>query len=547
MDIVKLLKDAKKDGVKIDLIEGELQIEATADKKHWLGKLRPHKQEILSHLIGEPTDGEIDEPVRQVDKYRPFPTSALPAQVEGYVSAASKAIGCDPSFVALPLLASLARAIGNKRVIRLKSTWCEPAIIWAAMIGKSGTHKTPAMQIAMKFLDKLQAKSISSHAEAMQQFDIDVVEHDRDFATWKKSKGRDLPPIKPELPVCNRYVTSDSTIEALAMLLHDQFDGLLVSRDELAGWLNGIAEYKGGSGSDLGHWLAMWSAAPLVVDRKTGAIKMIHIPRAAVSLVGGIQPGTLRKAIGQEHMQDGLCARLLLAMPPSKPVTWSDATVSTTAEKTITGLFDRLIDLEPGVSEQGEAEPTALDLTPEAKTLWVKYFNRHRSELVDLDDDLAAAWSKLEAYTARFALIFQLCDCPEEHSIDETSMQAAIELSDWFGVEAKRVYGMFSDDKEGQEQRELVGLIERKGGSVTPRDLMRSCRKFKTSSEAEKVLGDLVKAGVGNWVVVSSATNKRRQFTLLTALTVTNSPNSADLADSVSVNGVSRQEWEASL
>ena len=80
-----------------------------------------------------------------------------------------------------------------------------------------------------------------------------------------------------------------------------------MSRDELAGWLGGIAEYKGGKGSDLGHWLACWSAVPLTVDRKTGAVKMLHVPRAAVSIVGGIQPGVLRAAIGREHLQDGLC------------------------------------------------------------------------------------------------------------------------------------------------------------------------------------------------------------------------------------------------
>jgi hypothetical protein len=31
----------------------------------------------------------------------------------------------------------------------------------------------------------------------------------------------------------------------MATRQEDQFDGVLVSRDELAGWLNGIAEYKG--------------------------------------------------------------------------------------------------------------------------------------------------------------------------------------------------------------------------------------------------------------------------------------------------------------
>ncbi len=28
------------------------------------------------------------------------------------------------------------------------------------------------------------------------------------------------------------------------------------------GWVDGLAECKGGRGSDTGHWLATWSAAP---------------------------------------------------------------------------------------------------------------------------------------------------------------------------------------------------------------------------------------------------------------------------------------------
>ena len=70
------------------------------------------------------------EPIA-AEPYKPFPVSILPAAVGNFVDAASCAIGCDASFVALPLLGCLARAIGNKRVIRLKRTWTEPAIIWA--------------------------------------------------------------------------------------------------------------------------------------------------------------------------------------------------------------------------------------------------------------------------------------------------------------------------------------------------------------------------------------------------------------------------------
>ena len=40
-------------------------------------------------------------------------------------------------------------------------------------------------------------------------------------------------------------------------------------------------------------------------------------------------------------------------------------------------------------------------------------------------------------------------------------MTAAIELSDWFGGEAKRVYGLFVETAVDREQRELVDWIRR--------------------------------------------------------------------------------------
>ncbi|MEX2169985.1 MAG: YfjI family protein [Pirellulales bacterium] len=437
---------------------------------------------------------------------RPFPIDALPQVVANYVRAASTAIGCDPGFIALPLLACLARAVGNKRAIRLKQTWMELPIIWCAIIGKSGTHKTPALNMAMRFLASRQAEAIADYEVANADYEQAKALYDRAYSAWKqtKKKSEEPPPSSPKEPVCQRFFTTDITIEALAERLAAQFDGLLVTRDELAGWLGGIAEYKGGKGSDLGHWLAMWSGAPLIVDRKTGAKKFLHVPRAAVSIVGGIQPGVLQRAIGREHLQDGLCARLLMAMPEPRPVIWSEAVVDPAIEEALGETFDRFLALDPAVDEEGNPAPYALSLTPEAKEVWKDYFNRHRAELVDLDDDLAAAWSKLEAYTARFALIFQLAESDSE--VDEISMQSAIQLSDWFGHEAKRVYGLFHEDDDDRETRELITWIQRHGRSVTARDLTRGPRQFRSDPEAaEAALAALVAEGCGHWEGVPSA------------------------------------------
>ena len=481
--------------------------------------------QVISVADAEDASAEDSEDISEpAPTFFPFPVDALPSTVATYVQAASEAIGCDPSFIALPLLACLARAIGNSRVIRLKRSWTEPAIVWAAIVGRSGTHKTPALQAATNFVERKQKAAIKKHEEDVEAYAQDLAEYDRALSKWKRSKSTEPPPWKPKEPICNRYVTSDCTIEALAALLAQQDDGILVIRDELAGWLNGIAEYKGGKGSDLGHWLACWSAQSLTVDRKTGAIRMISIPRAAVSLTGGIQPRVLQSAIGREHMQDGLCARLLMAMPTSSPVVWSDATIDVPTEQKMSGLIDKLLTIEPAANEHDEPEPFPLDLTPDAKAVWVAYFNRHRAELSELDDDLAAAWSKLEAYTARFALIFQLCGWADGSvsgdTIEAWAIKSAITLTDWFGGEAKRVYGMFCEDEIAQQQRELIDLIHRRGGRITPRELTHASRQYRKAGEAEAALQRLVDAGIGNWDVEPSDSRPRRFF-VLAAATVT--------------------------
>ena len=58
--------------------------------------------------------------------YEPFPVDTLPAVVGKYVESSAAALGCDASYVALPLLSALASAVGNTRRVRLKASWSEP-------------------------------------------------------------------------------------------------------------------------------------------------------------------------------------------------------------------------------------------------------------------------------------------------------------------------------------------------------------------------------------------------------------------------------------
>jgi len=74
-------------------------------------------------------------------------------------------------------------------------------------------------------------------------------------------------------------------------------------------------------------------------------------------------------------------------------------------------------------------------------------------------------------------------------------------LTRWFGHEARRVYGILSESDEARESRRLAEWIERKGGTVTPRDLTHGLREYRGEpEEAERGLAALVADGVGRWV-----------------------------------------------
>ncbi|MCE9556747.1 MAG: DUF3987 domain-containing protein [Planctomycetes bacterium] len=451
------------------------------------------------------------EAIEPAAEWRPFPVEVLPEPWRSFVIAAAKAIGCDASYVALPLLVVLAAAIGNTRRMQLKRGWYVPAILWGVIVGESGTAKTPAFRLVLKPVRERQRKALERHAEAMRLHGGLLQVFEANQKAWqaqqRKAGEHEPPPEKPAEPISERCIVSDTTVEALAPILLANPRGLLLARDELNGWLGSFDRYaSGGKGADSAHYLSMYGGESIVVDRKKGEPKTIFVPHAAMSIIGGIQPGVLHRALGQEHRESGLAARLLLAFPPRQPKRWTEADIDPEAEAEIAELLDRLFALQPTENDTGELLPAIVKLTPEAKAVWLDYHARHNAEQVELAGELSAAWSKLEEAAARLALVCYLAkwaaagDAATATTLDAESMTAGVTLAEWFKHEAKRAYGLLGEDDGQRERRELLAWIRSKGGRVTVRDLAHGPRPYRGDTEgAEQTLRELVKAGYGQW------------------------------------------------
>jgi hypothetical protein len=498
-----------------------------------------------------------------VRAFTPFPADVLSEPIRGFVTEAAKAIGCDPSYVALPLLSGLASAIGNTHRIALKRGWTEPAIVWTAIVGESGTMKTPAFKLAMKAIRKAQADAFKEHEAARAEWEAQHLRYEAELTGWKRQAAKGHgdagdPPEKPAAPVARRYIVSDTTTEALAPILLGNPRGVLLARDELAGWIGSFDRYAkaGKAGADSAHWLSMHNGEALTIDRKTGIPPTIHVPSASVSIAGGIQPGILARALGQEHHESGMAARVLYAMPPRKAKRWTEADVNADTEAAVAAVFDRLFGLTMEVDPESPAlepdyRPRLVRLADDGKRAWVTFYNEHATEQADLSGDLSAAWSKLEGYAARLALVVHLtrwaagdATLRDPARVDEASIAAGVVLARWFGDEARRVYAILSESDDDRETRRLAELIRRKGGEVSGRELVQASRAFRTVADAEAALSALVEAGAGSWVTPEQRGRggpKARRFVLSPVYGVNvyrNAPDDAGNANPVDVDGV---------
>jgi 5S rRNA maturation endonuclease (ribonuclease M5) len=503
---------------------------------------------IVETLANEAKSVNVTAPP-VTDCWVPFPVEALPNPLRILVIAGAKAIGCDPSYIALPLLTVMSAAIGTTRRLELKRGWEASVTLWVAIVGESGTSKTPAFKLAMRAIRKMQYKALTWHQEKMAEYQTSFARYEKAHSQWKRSKSEDDPPDMPEIPKAVRYVVSDTTVEALAPMLLANPRGVLLSRDELAGWIGSFDRYASGKGgADASHWLSMHNGDSIIVDRKTGFPRTIFVKQAAVSVCGGIQPGILNRALGKEHRESGLAARLLLTCPPRLPKRWTDADIDPALETDIEHLLDRLLELQPTHGVDGEPRAVVIRLTPEAKELFKAFYNEHADEQVELTGDLSAAWSKLEEYAARLALIVHfvrwaandptLAD-PDE--VDAVSMEAGITLTNWFKNEARRVYSLLGESDGDRDQRRLFEWLTRKGCPMTAREVQQGCRWIDDAAAAETALNALAKAGLGYWELSPPGQRGQptRRFRLSTPSTVYgNTSNPMENGNTVDVDTV---------
>lgn len=449
--------------------------------------------------------------VAQADKepqVKPFPLEVLPSPLRRFVEEGAEAICCPPDFLAVPLLVLAGVAIGTSRLLRVKEGWEEGPQLFAAIVADPGAKKSPALKLCLTPFFEKQQQYLQEYTAAKKLYEAKILDFEIQYAQWQKSlkTGQVDPgnrPTPPQEPLMPQLYTTDCTIEALASVLAHNPRGVLLFQDELTAWVRSMDQYRSIKGADRQHWLSLWAAAPLVVNRKTQKEPII-LPHPFVGVVGGIPPDVLPELLDPKNREDGFVHRILFSFPDRLPSQWTEAQLSSNTLAEIRKLFEGLWRLSCSVTS-GVPQPHRVSFTAAGKVIWVAWIKEHYAEYEspDFPEYLVGTWAKMEAHAARLALILQecrfVCGEADDENIDEFSMAGAADLIDYFKTHARRVYNYFRSTSQDKSVNTAIRWIKARGGRVTARDIVRfNVAGVKKTSDALSLFRELQDRAYGS-------------------------------------------------
>jgi hypothetical protein len=247
-----------------------------------------------------------------------IPLNALTPTWHDWAERASHGAGVRPDHVILPKLVTASSLIGCGRMAKA-GTLVVPLHMWGALVGYSGSGKSPGMNVARGAASAVEAADKGRIAELRREHDTRIEAAKAAEKQWKAAvieataNGQPPPMQPPEAVVPGpfiepRIVLNDTTIEAVAALLTARPSGLLLVKDELVGLFRNMSRYS--NGDDRQFWLEAWDGNSYNKSRKSGHVCLPHL---CVGMIGGFQPDKLGDAFAGDD--DGMSARMLFAWP----------------------------------------------------------------------------------------------------------------------------------------------------------------------------------------------------------------------------------------
>lgn len=456
--------------------------------------------DVPAVIRGDAWEGEPEEDDDQAgDGWQPFPTECLPVAVADFVNAGGKSMQIDPAFFALHALAALGGVVGNSREMWLKDDWQEPSVFWCCIVAESSSLKTPAWKKATAPLKAITSKLIDENEAAERDHKQRVYDFCQDLSEKGEKGEAKRHPDFPEEINPRQLVVKDITTESLIEVLSHNPNGLILSMDELKGWLGSFGRYQSGKAAspDEAFWLSATGATEHMSNRRNKERRFVYVPRCSVSVCGTIQPDTLKGFATKSFFETGFAARILFAMPPEIVRDWQEDSIPREVYERYADLVDTVWFLSRATFEAGQGEPAPVHMNAAAKKRFVRFYRDWQRLKAESSGYKKFNLGKLEGYCGRFALLLAVCEAAEKKlqkiEVGAAVMDSAIKLTKWFAHEIERVYLRLSKSESAVEQDRVLALVAARGKQIKPKELYFSNKaKYQSVEGARAVLESYV-------------------------------------------------------
>ncbi len=178
----------------------------------------------------------------------PFPFRVLSPTLAKFVDAEHRAMGADPSAIAMAALTTVAGAMHAETLIRAGEGWWERPILWTVLVGQPSTMKSPIIDKTKKPLSGDRPRAEKTLKSGVCKMAV---------ATKGKLEVKNCTAAQ----AASLRHSTDNRPEKVAEILSRDPSGSLMVQDELAGWLGGFDRYSSGQPARA-FYLQAWNGGP---------------------------------------------------------------------------------------------------------------------------------------------------------------------------------------------------------------------------------------------------------------------------------------------
>lgn len=400
-------------------------------------------------------------PLPELPDVLPLDPAILPNEIRDFVVDTAERMQVPVDFIGTSAMIVAGALIGLQMSIRPKSqdTWKINPNLWGGLVAEPGSRKSAALETVLEPVWVLERAANDAYQKALPFYQAkkEVYEERRkDLRSkageaLKNGKSPEQDPQltsleEPEPPIRKRYLSNDTTVEALTMVLKDNPHGILISSDELAKFIHGIE--KTNQKDARAFYNTAWGAqSGFQVDRIGRGAQLIGA--ICVGIVGTIQPEPLGNLIGRwtrnPEFADGFIQRFqMLVYPDPIPLTEVvDRAPDQEARRRAHAVFKQLAD----VGSMGMSCPVDEDGKPyvrydeEAQSVFNRWYLENATRAADRGEEtvLRNHLNKFPKLVAGLSLIIHLMD-DRGPRVSLASLQKALGWAEYLESHARRIY-----------------------------------------------------------------------------------------------------------